>query len=114
MSTNTPIKTRTHWMDCLRVLAAAAVILLHVAAKQWHTVDIRGGDWLLLCLFNGSVRWCVPLFVMISGALFLNPEKEISLRDLYGKYILRLLVAYFVWGVVYALFDYDGTVSGFA
>lgn len=114
MSTNTPIKTRTHWMDCLRVLAAVAVILLHVAAKQWHTVDVRLGDWLLLCLFNGSVRWCVPLFVMISGSLFLNPEKEISLRDLYGKYILRLLVAYFIWGVVYALFDYDGTVAGFA
>lgn len=114
MSTNISTKTRTCWMDCLRLLAAAAVILLHVVAKQWHTVDVRGGNWLLLCLFNGSVRWCVPLFVMISGALFLNPDKKISLRDLYGKYILRLLVAYFVWGFVYALFDYDGTLAGFA
>ena len=114
MRTAATMKTRTAWMDCLRLLAAVAVIVLHTAAKQWHTVDVNGGNWLAVCLYNGSVRWCVPLFVMISGALFLAPEKEISLRQLYGKYILRLLIAYVVWGIVYALWDFDGTVAGFA
>jgi surface polysaccharide O-acyltransferase-like enzyme len=107
-------KARSPWMDCLRLLAAVAVIIIHVVAKQWHTADVHSSNWLVLCLYNCSVRWCVPLFVMISGALFLAPEKHISLRDLYGKYILRLLIAYFVWGAIYALLDYDGTVAGFA
>ena len=108
------LKDRVIWMDCLRLLAALAVVVIHVTAKQWHTVDVNSGNWVALCLFNGSVRWAVPVFVMISGALFLDPDRQISLRTLYGKYILRLLIAYFAWGIVYALFDYDGTVAGFA
>ena len=41
------------------------------------------------------------MFVMISGALFLNPEKNIPIRKLYTKYIFRIVTAFAFWSLVY-------------
>lgn len=102
------------WMDCLRLLAMIAVIVIHVVALQWDKVQLHTGDWFVVCAYNGSVRWGVLVFLMISGALFLDPQKQLPLRTIYGKYILRLIIAYFAWGALYALFAFDGSLSGFA
>ena len=51
------------------------------------------------------MMWAVPCFVMVTGALLLNPEKEISYKKLYGKYILRIVLALAVFGVVFRCFD---------
>jgi small-conductance mechanosensitive channel len=101
-------------MDCLRLLAMIAVIVIHVVALQWDKVQLHTGDWFVVCAYNGSVRWGVLVFLMISGALFLDPQKQLPLRTIYGKYILRLIIAYFAWGALYALFAFDGSLSGFA
>jgi surface polysaccharide O-acyltransferase-like enzyme len=42
---------------------------------------------------------------MISGVLFLNPEKEIGLEKLFKKYILRIVLALFLFGVPYAFIE---------
>ena len=42
---------------------------------------------------------------MISGALFLKPEKDITIKTLLTKYVKRLLVAYLFWWLAYCCFD---------
>lgn len=42
---------------------------------------------------------------MISGILFLNPKKEITIKSIYQKYIPRLLVILLVWNFLYAVFS---------
>ena len=89
--------------DVLRVAAAVAVIVLHASAQ--HFVDRYPSDeWTARVCYNALVRWCVPVFLMISGALFLSAGRPLSLRHLYGKNVLRIVVAFFVWSYVY-LFD---------
>lgn len=88
-------------LDLLRVVAALAVIMLHASAQ--HFVDgFPSAEWNVRLVYHAAVRWCVPVFLMISGALFLDPSRRLSLRHLYGKNLLRIVVAFFVWSYVYS------------
>jgi surface polysaccharide O-acyltransferase-like enzyme len=49
--------------------------------------------------------WNVPIFLMISGVLFLNPAKKIPLKKLFSKYILRIFLALILFGFVYAFME---------
>lgn len=100
---NPTIDNRIIYLDYLRVIATVAVMMLHVAAQHWYTSDIRSLNWHVFNVYDGATRWCVPVFVMISGALFL--PRDVSTKTLYKKYILRLVVAYLVWGVIYSLLN---------
>lgn len=93
-------------LDILRFIALIAVVLTHVNADFVTSMDIYSTDWLIANTFRALVAWHVPIFVMISGRFFLAPQKEISLRMLYSKYIKRLLIAFVVWSAVYQLYYY--------
>lgn len=90
---------RLLYLDCLRVLSAFAVILLHVASSGWGSFMVNTVPWQLSNLFDGLVRWCVPMFVMISGALFLDPKRSLSIRDVYMKYCVRIVIIIGLWEV---------------
>ncbi|MCR5755321.1 MAG: acyltransferase family protein, partial [Acetatifactor sp.] len=50
---------------------------------------------------NSVARMGVPVFVMVSGAIFLNPNKEVSTKKIWTHTIFRLIVAYLVWAIAY-------------
>lgn len=52
---------------------------------------------------NGTVRLGVPLFLMISGALFLDERKEITLKGILSKNVKNLAVITIVWAVIYSV-----------
>lgn len=97
------ITSRTVYFDYLRVFATFAVIILHVSAQNWYSTDVNGFDWQVFNFFDSIVRWSVPVFVMISGALFLN--REIPLKKIYSKYVFRMAAAFAVWTIIYAYFS---------
>lgn len=90
-------------LDMLRFIATIAVIVLHISAQNYNNVDIPGKAFSAFVFTNGLVRWCVPIFVMISGSLFLG--KELSIGILYKKYIWRLFFALVSWSGIYAMWD---------
>lgn len=90
-------------LDILRVASMAAVVFLHTAAQYWSSVDIHSADWEALNFYDSLVRWAVPVFVMISGALFLDPGKDQPIRKLYTKNIPRICTIIVFWGFVYAV-----------
>lgn len=45
------------------------------------------------------MQFSVPLFVMISGALFLNPAKHVDFVLLCRKYVKRIVWALLVFGL---------------
>ena len=94
---------RKVWIDFLRVFAVFAVILTHVSAQNYYTTDVREPAWQIFNIYDSASRWAVPVFFMISGTIFLY--REIPLKKLYRKYILRLAVAFVFWSVIYALFE---------
>ena len=94
-------RERIEYFDYLRVFAALAVIILHVATAHIRDTAITGSAWIVMNLYNSLVRWGVPVFVMISGALFLS--RELSMKKVFTKNIARLAVAYVVWSAFYAV-----------
>lgn len=98
-------KKRLVYLDLIRVVATLGVIAVHVFATGFFT-NVGSYNWFVSAIGDCLVRWCVPLFVMISGALFLQSTKEVSYNILIKKYIPRLILAYAFWNIVYIMYEY--------
>ncbi|MEG0441301.1 MAG: acyltransferase family protein [Oscillospiraceae bacterium] len=97
------IEGRVAYADLLRVAATLAVIVLHCTGGWLEASAIGSANWNILNVMNGAFRWCVPMFVMLSGMFFLDPKKSVTLPSLFFKSLLRIVVALAVWGTAYAL-----------
>lgn len=92
-------------LDLLRIIAISAVVVIHTT-QNMGKLDVYGFDWAVLNVYDGLVRWAVPVFVMIGGVLFLNPAKEQPLKKLYSKNVLRIVTIILFWGLVYAALNH--------
>lgn len=97
------------YAEALRVAAMLAVVVVHVAAKSWYRTGVETLDWKVLNVYDSLFRWCVPVFVMLSGMFMLDPARRLSLRSLYGRNILRMATAFVFWSAIYIAYD---AVSG--
>ena len=104
------MKPKTAYFEWLRLFAAAAVVLMHTAAKRWLSISHTVPEWEVLTLWDSLVRWPVPIFIMITGALFLPRRTE--LKTALGRYIPRMAVGFLVWSGVYALYRGELTLNG--
>ena len=96
-----PAPRRVIYFDVLRVLATFAVIVLHLSAQHWADTDVFSNAWLAFNLYGGIVRWSVPIFVMISGALFLG--RDVSISAILKKNVARIATVFLFWSGCYAL-----------
>lgn len=97
---------RIIYIDTLRVIAAIAVIVTHVSTIQIENIPYNSTNWHIHNVFAALSRWCVPIFVMISGALFLNSSKPLNITRLYNKNVFRIIISLIVWSFFYAVFQY--------
>lgn len=105
-------ESRIVYLDYLRIVAIFFVVLLHLSVQKWLECDINSFEFATFSAYDSVSRWCVPVLLMISGALFL--KRDIPVGVLYKKNICRLFSAYFVWSIVYWLvFSSDGAVQTF-
>lgn len=100
------MKERKIHLDLMRILATFAVIILHVAALNWYTTPVSSDAWKSYNVYHSLVRFCIPIFVMISGVFFLDPEKEIDIKTLYKRYISKIVIVFIFWSILYASY-YD-------
>ena len=91
---------RKTYLDVLRICAAYAVVLLHTISKM-----IGGPLRNTLLVYDGTVRWAVPTFVMISGTIFLNPEMIVKTKTLIRKNVFGKLFILYFWTALYCLWD---------
>ncbi len=86
------------WTDSTRVLAALAVVLLHTATPiVAGPVTLGSAAWWAGNLYDALGRWCVPAFVMVSGALLLAPHKGEPPGQFYRKRASRVLIPSLFW-----------------
>lgn len=95
------------YLDLLRFIAISAVILLHVISGVSDTIaDQMTGTQLQI--YQTIKAFCtigVPLFLMISGTLFLAPKKQFSLKLLFQKYLRRIVLSLVLFGTFFALLE---------
>lgn len=95
---------RKQFLDVLRVLATCAVVLMHVLTGATDVTDasIMPEYRSLLLSVMDLVTWCVPIFLLISGYLFLNPERTLTYPVMIKKYCRRIALAILLFGIPYA------------
>lgn len=103
------MKKKIMYLDVARILATLAVIVIHVASSipNWTAFGFDTYEWNVFNVFAGCSRWAVPVFCMISGSLFLDPDRKVDTKKLYTKNIFRMGVAFAFWSAVYLLVRFE-------
>lgn len=101
------VKQRENFLDKLRVAATCAVVLLHTVTGVMDAADMSlfPVEKKVFLVVLDLVCWCVPVFLIISGYLFLNPKRELTFRMMATKYCRRVVIALFLFGVPYACLE---------
>ncbi len=101
------MKEREAFLDKLRVFATCAVILLHTVTGVTDATDMNlyPGEKRVFLAVMDLVCWSVPVFLVISGYLFLNPERRIGMGKMLTKYCRRIALALLLFGVPYGCLE---------
>ena len=108
-------KNRVVWLDVVRLVAMFTVVCCHCAdpfnfysgepSAELEQIKFWGAA------YGAFLRPCVPLFVMITGALLLPVRGETSV--FYKKRISRVFWPFLLWSVLYNLFPWITGLLGF-
>ncbi len=96
---------KIYYFDFLRIICAFAVIMIHISGTELFNYSVFSENWSICNLFDSLSRFAVPVFVMISGTLLLNPQKTVTFKDIFQKRIFKVVVCFVVWSVIYLAID---------
>lgn len=93
------------WANNLKFFAAFAVVTLHVAAVFVGGVEISDPlygnyEWWAGNIYDSLTRWCVPIFVMMSGYFLLNKEEPIQV--FFRKRLNKILIPLVFWSLFFS------------
>ena len=95
-------------VDLIRTVAIVGVILLHASndltIQQMTQLEIY--RWCTVDVYQSIGRLGVPLFVMLTGALLLQPSKNESLSVFFKKRWARIGIPFLFWGAAYFAWDF--------
>ena len=95
--------TNIQYINTLRTLAIIGVIVIHISSPLVNMTYGRNMPyWWIGNIVNSAVRFAVPLFLMLSGATLLG--KECRMDEFYRKRMMRVLVPFLFWIVVYFVY----------
>lgn len=89
-------------LDWLRVYALLLVITVHASADVVVAFDgAMSSAWWSANVLDSWARPCVPLFVMISGALMLSSTRVEDTLGFFRRRALKVLLPFLGWAAVY-------------
>jgi len=92
----------TIWVDNAKIIAIFAVVILHIAAAVVTNItNLESLEWWIGNVYDSLTRWAVPVFVMISGALLLDPNKNEPIAVFYRKRASGVLLPTIFWSIFF-------------
>lgn len=106
------VNRRILWLDLIKVIAVFMMIAVHCTDNV--TPAERFEPWYNLwgSLYGSFMRPAIPLFVMVTGALLLPVRQD--MHTFYKKRLLRVVVPFLFWSVLYNLFPWITGILGFS
>ena len=96
------MSARVYYFDVLRTFATFSVVVAHVAS--WMVLEFKPIvtiDWWVGSFVSSAARYCLPVFIMISGAALLDPSKQESIKVFFKKRVRRILIPTLFWSAFY-------------
>ena len=109
-------QNRQDFLDVLRVVATMAVVMMHtISGTLYGYFDMRGYERRVNAFeaLVDATSWSVPVFLIISGYLFLNPERKVTWKDAILKYCRRIFYVLVIFGIPYSLLELVGYLRCF-
>ena len=97
-----PPQKRVAYLDALRLCATLAVIVIHLAATGYKEAVPESYEWTVCLIYNTVTRFAVPAFVMISGAMYLEPARVVTMKQMLKK-AGRIMSVFLCWSLLFAL-----------
>ena len=97
------MKKRETELDILRFIAMMAVIWVHVGGMGTNKLPTTAPDCQWLIFLKSIMTWQIPIYVMISGRFFLDPDRQMPFSKIM-KSVGRLVLAFVIWNIVYQIF----------
>ena len=97
---------REGWVDALRIVACAMVVLSHCCDHFTAAFDSNYTFFITGTAIGSLVRPCVPLFVMMTGVLLLPINSSMTLSGFYKKRVSRVLIALIFWSLLLPVMCY--------
>ncbi len=104
------------WADNLKVVASFAVIVLHVSSQFISGIENTHEDhatfnWWTGIFYDRLSRWCVPVFIMISGFFLLNKQEDNYV--FFKKRMQKILIPLVFWTCFFSFwFMLQGLYNG--
>lgn len=104
------------YLDLLRFVAISCVLMLHIISGITDTIpeQMTHNQLGFYHFLKSLCTVGVPIFLMISGTLFLSPEKKLTLKTLLQKYLRKIVLALILFGTFFAIMELiiiNGTFS---
>ncbi|MBD3241964.1 MAG: acyltransferase family protein [Chitinivibrionales bacterium] len=95
---------RLLWPDVLKIAAVFGVVLIHSAAPLLVGYERDGAAaWWAGNLYDSLVRWCIPVFVMLSGTFLIERTSRYGTVQFLRRRFGRILLPFLIWSVIYLL-----------
>ena len=102
-------ENRVGYIDIARILSAIAVVVIHTLSiiAQDGDIVIGSGVWLTMDVIHRWLNWCIPVFYMMTGILWLGNERECTDKEV-AKHIWKFALALVIFGFTYPMVGYLG------
>ena len=95
-------QTRNVNIDLLRTICSICIVIMHII--DFYILDYNSvGEefWTFINLFESIIRFAVPIFFMVSGALLIKNFKEGSIT-FYKKRFTSIIAPYIIISIFYS------------
>lgn len=91
---------RISYISILKIVSLFCVIFLHIISKTWDSIFYTNlNNFKVITLLISLCRFCVPVFFMCSGVLFLN--KKCDIKTMLLKYTLKIYIVFIIFNFIY-------------
>jgi surface polysaccharide O-acyltransferase-like enzyme len=91
----------------VRILGTGAVVVNHVCDMYLDKIaTLPQATWWSLNFIDAAMRWAVPAYIMLSGALLLSPERNQTPQTFYKKRLGRIGIPLVFWTAFFIWFSY--------
>lgn len=95
-------------LSILRIVATLAVVFLHTnntLSNNSELFSLTENQMMFFTTNNLLMNWAVPVFLMITGSLLLDPKRKITYDICIKKYVKRIILALFIFGIPFSILE---------
>ena len=95
------------YLSKIRAISSFAIIILHTFTMYniVYKNELSERDFYITQLVPWLMMWAVPCFLMVTGVLLLDKNKQISIKKIFSKYILRMILVLILFTTIFYIID---------